>query len=166
VNTIYLVQFHNKIVDLLIAATDKGIHRIGFADSQKVEEFSSILNSEKVITTRFPFPRLLINMQLYFQGEKVDFDEPLDLPEATGFQHLVWKRVKAIPYGCVVTYSQIAKGIGHANASRAVGGANGANPVPIIIPCHRVITSDGKLGGYSAGIHIKDRLLRLEGAVI
>jgi O-6-methylguanine DNA methyltransferase len=166
VNFVYLAQFRHKIVDLFIAATDNGIHRIIFDHSLCEDELSHILDTKEIIKIRFPFPQLLVKLQQYLQGDRIVFDEPLDMPEATEFQYLVWNKVREIPYGMVSTYAQVAKEIGHPKASRAVGRANGANLLPIIIPCHRVITADGKLGGYSAGIHIKDKLLRLERAVI
>jgi len=97
----------------------------------------------------------------YFAGQRSFFDLPLS-PQGTDFQQAVWKELQAIPYGQTVSYSQVAKAIGHPKACRAVGSANGKNPIPILIPCHRVIASDGKLGGYSSGLDIKRQLLELE----
>jgi methylated-DNA-[protein]-cysteine S-methyltransferase len=99
----------------------------------------------------------------YFAGKRREFT--LDLaPFGTDFQLRVWAALRAIPYGAVRNYGDIARAIGRPGAARAVGQANGGNPLPIVIPCHRVIASDGTIGGYSGGLAIKHRLLALEGA--
>lgn len=98
----------------------------------------------------------------YFAGQRRDFDLPL-ASEGTEFQKKVWAQLRKIPYGETVTYGEIAKRLGLATiVSRAVGAANGANPLPIVVPCHRVIGTDGKLTGYSGGLDIKRTLLMLE----
>jgi methylated-DNA-[protein]-cysteine S-methyltransferase len=99
----------------------------------------------------------------YFTGKSVNFAIPFDYRSGTVFQKRVWEALLKIPYGQTRTYGQIAQDIGAPGASRAVGGANGSNRIPIVIPCHRVIKSDGSLGGYSSGTEIKRRLLELEG---
>ena len=100
----------------------------------------------------------------YFNMKRTKFTPPLDI-KGTKFQQKVWNELLKIPFGKTVSYKTIAKGIGNVKAVRAVGRANGANPVPIIIPCHRVIANDGKLGGYSAGEGIKEKLLEVEGCL-
>jgi len=100
----------------------------------------------------------------YFNMRRTKFTPPLDI-KGTKFQQKVWNELLKIPFGKTVSYKTIAKGIGNVKAVRAVGRANGANPVPIIIPCHRVIANDGKLGGYSAGEGIKEKLLEVEGCL-
>lgn len=98
----------------------------------------------------------------YFAGQRRDFDLPL-ASEGTEFQKKVWAQLRKIPYGETVTYGEIAKRLGLATiVSRAVGAANGANPLPIVVPCHRVIGADGRLTGYSSGLDIKRALLLLE----
>lgn len=97
----------------------------------------------------------------YLKGRRIDFDVPLDL-EGTDFQLKVWKALCQIPYGQTLSYQQIACNVGSARAVRAVGMANNRNPVPIVIPCHRVIHSSGELGGYVGGVKIKAALLQLE----
>lgn len=97
----------------------------------------------------------------YFLGKRKEFTISLD-PNGSPFQQKVWKELKKIPYGKTITYKDLATRIGNANASRAVGGANRLNPVGLIIPCHRVIGSSGKLTGFAGGIEIKSRLLRFE----
>jgi methylated-DNA-[protein]-cysteine S-methyltransferase len=97
----------------------------------------------------------------YFGGERRRFDLPL-APEGTPFQLRVWDALREIPYGETISYGELASRIGQRSASRAVGLANGSNPLPIVIPCHRVIGSNGKLTGYGGGVAIKERLLALE----
>ncbi len=102
----------------------------------------------------------------YFQGRRTRFDMPLNLEAVSAFDLLVLRRTARIPFGKTVTYGEIAKGIGRPKASRAVGGALGRNPLPLIIPCHRVLTSQGKPGGFSGGgPAVKQWLLRFEKAV-
>ncbi|WP_303800310.1 methylated-DNA--[protein]-cysteine S-methyltransferase [Alicyclobacillus macrosporangiidus] len=98
----------------------------------------------------------------YLRGERRTFTMPL-APHGTPFQTRVWQTLMQIPYGEVWTYADLARAIGRPTAVRAVAAANGANPMPIVVPCHRVIGSDGTLTGYSGGLHIKARLLELEG---
>lgn len=106
----------------------------------------------------------LVRLQLseYFEGKRFDFDLPIE-PAGTPFQQKAWKALMKIPYGKVWSYGEQAKFLKSPKASRAVGGANGANPIPIIIPCHRVIGSNGLLTGYSGGMKMKIGLLELEG---
>jgi methylated-DNA-[protein]-cysteine S-methyltransferase len=100
----------------------------------------------------------------YFAGERDRFDLPL-APEGTAFQRAVWQALTNIPHGKLCSYSDIAGAIGRPAAVRAVGAANGRNPLPIVVPCHRVIGSDGSLTGYAGGLDIKRGLLELEGAL-
>ena len=98
----------------------------------------------------------------YFTGETMNFPDKLDLRETTFFQQRVWKATQTITYGRTKSYVQVASQLGHNKAARAIGQALSKNPLPIIIPCHRVISSDGSLGGFSAGLDLKKYLLRLE----
>lgn len=100
----------------------------------------------------------------YFNHERKLFSVPLDLI-GSEFQVKVWKELLKIPFGKTVSYKTISERLGDEKLIRAVGKANGANPIPIIIPCHRVINSDGSLGGYSVGLNIKEKLLKLEGSL-
>jgi len=107
---------------------------------------------------------LFEELERYFRGEPVTFaDVDVDLTGSTEFEREVYKATRAIPFGKVATYGQIAKAIGRPNAQRAVGQALGKNPTSIVIPCHRVVASDGGLGGFTGGLHWKRKLLRLEG---
>lgn len=103
-------------------------------------------------------------LRAYFAGKLRDFDLPLEA-QGTAFQLRVWRELETIPFGATRSYRQIADSIGAPAAVRAVGAANGANPIPIVIPCHRVIGSSGKLVGYGGGLPLKKRLLALEGAL-
>jgi methylated-DNA-[protein]-cysteine S-methyltransferase len=108
-----------------------------------------------------PFAEPVRQLRAYFAGELEDFDLPL-APEGTPFQQKVWSELCKIPYGETISYGGLARRMGNPNASRAVGLANGSNPIPIVIPCHRVIGSNGKLTGYGGGLPIKEKLLALE----
>ena len=105
----------------------------------------------------------LRQLEEYFQGRRKDFDLPL-AAAGTQFQQSVWRALTAIPYGEVRSYGDIAKAIKQPRAVRAVGAANGRNPLPIVVPCHRVIGSNGALTGFAGGLQAKRTLLRLEGA--
>jgi methylated-DNA-[protein]-cysteine S-methyltransferase len=100
-------------------------------------------------------------LQAYFAKDLTQFDLPLKLT-GTEFQLAVWKELRDIPYGETMSYGELARRIGNPNASRAVGAANGANPIPIVIPCHRVIGQNGKMVGFGGGLAIKEALLKLE----
>jgi len=111
-----------------------------------------------------PSDNLVERLKAYFSGNKVTFPDELDLSGATPFQREVWEITRLIPYGETKSYTWVAEQIGKPRAVRAVGQALGRNPLPIIIPCHRVVTHDGKLGGYSGGVEMKRYLLFLETA--
>jgi len=108
---------------------------------------------------------VLIQLREYFSCVRREFDLPLDT-RGTSFQEAVWAKVTRIPYGATVAYGEIARRIGRPRAARAVGGAVGANPLPILVPCHRVIGAGGSLTGYAAGLEVKAALLRLEDALL
>ena len=101
-------------------------------------------------------------LQAYADGQPVRFTIPLDLRAGTAFQQTVWRALRMIPHGETRSYAWVARKIGKPTAARAVGAACGANPVPIFAPCHRVVASDGSLGGFSGGLPLKRRLLKLE----
>jgi len=111
-----------------------------------------------------PFQEVMRQLKAYFDGRLQAFDLPL-APRGTEFQMQVWRMLRAIPYGRTRSYGEIARQLGRPEASRAVGAANGQNPIPVIIPCHRVIGADGSLTGFGGGLPIKRKLLALEGAL-
>jgi len=104
-------------------------------------------------------------LRRYAGGGPVAFPDALDLSAATPFQRAVWQATRDIPYGQTRSYGRLAARVGRPRAARAVGQAMAANPWPIIVPCHRVVSSDGRLGGYGGGLDMKERLLLLEGAI-
>lgn len=108
-----------------------------------------------------PFAETKRQLDAYFAGQLTEFDLPL-APEGTAFQQKVWQELQRIPYGATLSYGELARRIGNPNASRAVGLANGRNPISIIVPCHRVIGASGKLTGYGGGLSRKEILLTLE----
>ena len=106
--------------------------------------------------------QIIAQLDEYFAGKRKEFDLPLSL-DGTDFQKKVWHELQQIPYGQAISYKELSSRVkGNPNASRAVGNANGKNPVAIIVPCHRVIAHDGSLGGYSLGLEMKKKLLKLE----
>jgi methylated-DNA-[protein]-cysteine S-methyltransferase len=124
---------------------------------------SSTKNANLVPGTSPVIERARAQLEEYFRGERRDFDLPL-APRGTEFQRRVWQRLREIEYGTTTTYGALAQELGNANASRAVGLANGSNPIPIVIPCHRVIGANGALTGFGGGLPIKSALLELERA--
>jgi methylated-DNA-[protein]-cysteine S-methyltransferase len=139
-----------------MTASSAGIRTIDFHCSTPVPAIRNDSNSLIAETAR--------QLRAYFEGRLRQFDVPLDL-QGTDFQKRVWRQLVTIPYGETRSYAQVAAAIGASRAVRATGAANGANPVPIIVPCHRVIGATGRLTGYGGGLPLKKRLLELEGAV-
>jgi methylated-DNA-[protein]-cysteine S-methyltransferase len=112
-----------------------------------------------------PFRAVCAQLTAYFEGEAHGFDLAMELA-GTPFQKRVWRELCSIPYGCAISYAELARRIGQPGSSRAVGGANGRNPISIIVPCHRVIAADGGLGGYGGGLDRKRWLLEHEAEVL
>ena len=149
--------------DLSIAATPRGICRITFGDASSLQqELRSEYQDSVILRDDRYFDLVLSELDHYFQRASTDFTCKLDL-HGTPFQKKVWKALLKIPFGKTASYQEVAEMIGQPQAARAVGTACGQNPIPVIIPCHRVINSGGGLGGYSGGIKIKKVLLRIEG---
>ena len=145
--------WHSPLGYLHITASNKGITGISFCK----ENESSYPKSKHPI-----LDSCIKQLEHYFIGERTSFDLNLDFQNASEFYQDVWKAVKIIPHGKTRSYSDIANLIGHPKAQRAVGLANGRNPIPIIVPCHRVIGKNGSLTGYAYGLEIKQQLLALE----
>ena len=151
---------------LYIAASVKGLCSVDFGVSE-----AGFINRLDPLARAVRDPAALApiaeQIQAYFAGTRLRFDAPLDLDQLTPFQTSVLQTARRIPPGSVWTYGRVARALGKPQASRAVGQALGRNPVPIVIPCHRVIASDGSLGGYSGGggLESKRFLLQLEGAL-
>jgi methylated-DNA-[protein]-cysteine S-methyltransferase len=153
---VFVHHYHSPLVGWLeLRASDDGIHSVDFIDkpSRPVTETSHTL-----------LAKLVAELDRYFAGKPIKFSVPVSPKVGTPFQRRVWSELLRIPYGQTASYGEIAERIGKPQAFRAVGSANGANCIPILIPCHRVVKSDGSLGGFGSGTHIKKRLLDLEGA--
>ena len=150
-------------MDQLIISSPLGaIHLKADQEALYVLEFTDSSLSESI--TNNPILKLAQKeLNEYFKGIRKEFTVPVHL-EGTSFKQQVWQELQDIPYGVTISYGELARRIGNPAASRAVGGANGKNPISIIVPCHRVISSDRKLGGYSSGLPRKVFLLNLEGA--
>jgi methylated-DNA-[protein]-cysteine S-methyltransferase len=146
----------SPIGKLLLVASPRGLSQIWFEGKTDKAALGIECREDE------PALREVIRqLRAYFAAELETFDVGL-APEGTPFQQRVWSELLKIPYGETISYGELARRIGSPNASRAVGLANGSNPIPIIIPCHRVIGSDGKLTGYGGGLPIKEKLLALE----
>ena len=160
------MKIDSPLGPLWLEADDRGLRRIDFADGKHARknrgEDSAVgetsLNAESGNSI---LAKVILQLRDYFAGNLKDFDLTL-APEGTPFQRRVWNELLTIPYGKTISYGELARRIGNPDASRAVGLANGSNPIPIIIPCHRVIGSNGKLTGYGGGLPIKEKLLALE----
>jgi methylated-DNA-[protein]-cysteine S-methyltransferase len=151
---------------LRVAVTEAGVARIALPRSSG-SGFAGWLRNVYGDAERVPWLPLLdkVTQEVaeYFAGKRREFSLPLQ-PLGTDFQREVWRAIAEIPYGETRTYSEIARAAGRPSAVRAAGSATGANPIPILIPCHRVIAAHGKLGGFSGGLDAKRRLLALERA--
>jgi methylated-DNA-[protein]-cysteine S-methyltransferase len=156
VNIASYTQIDSPLGPLLLAADAAGLRFIEFVNGRRTARPDSAWREDP---TALHEP--IRQLSAYFAGELETFDLPL-APEGTPFQLRVWRLLCEIPYGETISYGELARRMGNPNASRAVGLANGANPIPIVIPCHRVIGSNGKLTGYGGGLPIKEKLLALE----
>lgn len=148
---------------LAVAATPAGIARLSFEPAGPERSGESVGEASDGAALAH-LERAAEQLALYFAGRLRKFDLALDL-EGTPFQRAVWDLLLAIRYGETRTYEDLARALARPGASRAVGAASGANPVAIVVPCHRVIAKDGTLGGYGGGLDRKRALLRLEGAL-
>ena len=147
---------------LRITASERGVTAIERVSRASVVSRAKVLARTRVSTrAKRHADRAVRQLREYFAGTRRNFTVPLHL-EGTEFQQQAWAAMCDISYGRTMSYAQQAKAIGKPKAVRAVGSANGANPVPIIVPCHRVIASDGSLGGYALGLTMKRYLLALE----
>jgi methylated-DNA-[protein]-cysteine S-methyltransferase len=142
----------------------RGIVKLSLPQPDEKSALAELALGPEAVRVSFErFDELVSRLREYFKGKPVDFDDKLDTSEGTAFQRSVWSACRSIPYGQTRTYAWIAEQIGKPGASRAVGNALGKNPVPIIVPCHRVLASDGGLGGFKGGLPAKKHLLKLEG---
>ncbi len=144
---------HTPIGWLVISGNGAKIAQVDFLDTEPTTFYSPVPDYLKEAKRQ---------LQEYFEGKRQQFDLELDLREATDFQARVWDLLLQIPYGQTSTYQRLALSLGDVKTIRAVGGAAGQNPIAIIVPCHRLIGSDGSLTGFAGGLHRKEFLLSLE----
>jgi methylated-DNA-[protein]-cysteine S-methyltransferase len=149
-------RIDSPVGKLLLAADAQGLRLVSFERSKRAAPVQPEWKEDKA-----PFAEVIRQLQAYFGGELRAFDLPL-APEGTEFQLRVWNCLRTIPYGETISYAKLAQKLGNPQAVRAVGLANGCNPIPIIVPCHRVIGSDGSLTGFGGGLANKKILLDLE----
>lgn len=152
---------------LLVAASGRGICRISF-DPEPERELEALARGfgARVLRTPGPVDDLRRELDEYFGGTRREFDLAVDLSPLPGFQRSVLEELVRVPYGHVDTYGGLASRIGSPRAARAVGGALNRNPVPIVVPCHRIVGASGSLVGYAGGLERKQALLGLEGALL
>jgi methylated-DNA-[protein]-cysteine S-methyltransferase len=153
---VYYTSFGSPVGPLLLAGDAQALRRVSFESSKRSSPQQADWKQN-----RGAFAEVIRQLQAYFRGELKEFDLPLAM-EGTEFQLRVWNKLREIPYGETISYAQLAGRIGNPKAVRAVGLANGSNPIPIIVPCHRVIGSDGSLTGFGGGLTTKRKLLELE----
>jgi methylated-DNA-[protein]-cysteine S-methyltransferase len=161
-----IVDVRYDVVDspigaLTVAATPRGLCRISFFGD--LEE--SLAKTFGVRVLRAPLDDVRRELHEYFEGRRSDFDLPLDLRVAP-FHGEVLRELALVPYGRTATYGELARKVGRPNAARAVGTVMHSNPIPIVLPCHRVVGANGSLTGYAGGLHVKRALLELEGAML
>ena len=158
-------EMDSPLGTLVLAVTDHGLLRVSYADSNETA-LADLARRVSPRILRRPAETDTARRQLdeYFSGHRRDFDVPLDWTLIQGFGRRVLEATVAIPFGQVSTYRDVATEAGNPRASRATGNALGANPIPIIIPCHRVLRTGGGFGGYTGGLHRKALLLALEGS--
>ncbi|MXZ32141.1 MAG: methylated-DNA--[protein]-cysteine S-methyltransferase [Gammaproteobacteria bacterium] len=152
----YYIYTDSPIGSLLLAGDGDNLHTLGFPGGKMQRR-----HEPGWIEDAAPFAQAIEQLRAYFAGELERFDLPL-APAGTEFQRKVWAALQDIPYGETRSYGELARQVGNGKASRAVGAANGRNPIPVIIPCHRVVGSDGSLTGFGGGLETKRRLLDLE----
>lgn len=150
-----------SIGTLYIVASETGLKSVGWEKSKNLVKELKSTKDDKAKSIQKLLTDTEKQLKEFLSGTRKKFNLPLD-PDGTTFQKKVWKQLSRIPFGTTKSYKDIATAINNAKACRAVGSANGKNPICIIIPCHRVISADGTLGGYSGGLNYKKKLLQIE----
>jgi methylated-DNA-[protein]-cysteine S-methyltransferase len=150
---------------LLVAASGAGICRISFSTEEAAERLARDFGA-RVLRSSRPVDDVRRQLDEYFKHKRRDFDVELDLRVAPPFHREVLAELALVPYGQTTTYGTLAARVGRPRAARAIGLAMNRNPIPIVLPCHRVVGSTGSLTGYGGGLHVKEALLRLEGAIL
>jgi methylated-DNA-[protein]-cysteine S-methyltransferase len=152
---------------LLLAQTPRGLVRVGLPnqDSEELLVELSARVSPRVLEAPAEFDEVRRELDLYFEGKLDSFDLPLDWRLSGGFRQRVLRAINRIPYGQTRSYTEMARKAGNERAVRAAGTACGSNPIPLVVPCHRVLRTGGALGGYGGGLPMKEALLQLEGVL-
>jgi methylated-DNA-[protein]-cysteine S-methyltransferase len=152
---------------LLLARTERGLVRVGLPNQDADELLVDLATrvSPRVLEAPKELDEVRRELDLYFEGKLDRFDLPLDWRLSSGFRQRVLRAINRIPYGQTRTYMEMARSAGNERAVRAAGTACGHNPIPIFVPCHRVLRSGGGLGGYGGGLPMKEELLKLEGVL-
>lgn len=152
---------------LLLAATDQGLVRVGLPNQDTDELLADLAErvSPRVLESPARLDEARRELDAYFEGTLHAFELPLDWRLSKGFRQRVLREIDAIPYGETRSYTEMATGAGNPRAVRAAGSACGSNPIPIVVPCHRVLRTGGALGGYGGGLAMKRTLLELEGVL-
>jgi len=165
-NMLAFVLFDTCLGWMGLVSSSNGLRNVILPQKYKEAVLCQVVNYGCVVGEQTPalFGGLPQRLRRYLEGEPVDFPDKLDLVEATRFQQNVWRIVRTIPYGETRSYGWVANKLDLPKAARGVGQALARNPLPIVIPCHRVISSNGSLGGFGGGVEIKELLLRLEQA--
>ena len=155
----------SPVGDLLVAVTERGLCRIAFRPDEALDDLVTDFSARVL---RIPRRLDSVRSQLdeYFSGRRREFELDTDLSPVAPFQRLALHELARVPFGRVITYGALAEKMGRPRAARAVGGAMNRNPIPIVLPCHRVVGSSGSLVGYGGGLERKEALLRLEGALL
>lgn len=163
-------ELDSPVGPLVAAATPRGLARLAYRDVNggldAVLEALAARLSPRIVAAPARLDEVRRQLDEFFAGRRQDFDVPLDLGTCAPFGRAVLEQTARIPFGATSTYRDIATALGRPGASRATGNALGANPVPIVVPCHRVLRTGGGLGGYTGGLAIKEHLLGLEGAIL
>jgi len=152
----------SPVGELFLATTERGLCRISYRIEGQDEELARLFG---VRVLRTPLDAVRRELDEYFEGDRREFDLPLDLRVAP-FHEAVLHELAPVPYGRTETYGALAAKVGRPKAARAVGTVMNRNPIPIILPCHRVVGANGSLTGYAGGLHVKRALLELEGAML
>lgn len=158
--------FESRFGTTRVAATDRGLARVSWKDEGDgafVEDLEDGFPGAPVVPDPEGLGEVERQLSEYFTGDRDAFDLPVDLEQVSDFDRRVLRAAAGLDFGEVAAYGELARRIGRPRAARAVGGALGRNPVPVVVPCHRIVRSDGGLGGYGSGIEYKERLLRIEG---
>lgn len=154
----YYTRFDTRFCEIILAGDENGLAHLHMNTGEGSRQFDIVEDWE--LRPDF-FSEIETQVMEYLDGQRTDFHILLN-PQGTDFQKKVWSRLQSIPYGTLATYSDIARALGNVKGARAVGAANSKNPIPLIIPCHRVIGVDGNLTGFAHGLTIKEKLITLE----